>query len=158
MIDRAVILGQGKRLEVGKALGMPLGPTATQSVPSDDRSDTAAPSEQANAGPGMAVPQRLDDVMREHIERVLAATHGKIEGPLGTAKVLDINPHTLRRCASSESTGSYSEHLPEWPKPKGASGPLLQGWSNRNSTAGDLVRACFVAGRSLRQCPAAGDP
>ena len=96
VIDRAVILGQGKRLEVGKALGMPLGPTATQSVPSDDRSDTAAPSEQANAGPRMAVPQRLDDVMREHIKRVLAATHGKIEGPLGTAKVLDINPHTLR--------------------------------------------------------------
>ncbi|MBI3466573.1 MAG: hypothetical protein HY000_26465 [Planctomycetes bacterium] len=34
--------------------------------------------------------------MRRHIERALAKTQGRIEGPLGAAAVLKINPHTLR--------------------------------------------------------------
>ena len=74
VIDRAVILGRGKRLEIRKALGMPLGP---------------------GAQPAMSLG-RLDDIVRTHIERVLASTHGQIEGPAGAATLLDINPHTLR--------------------------------------------------------------
>ena len=38
----------------------------------------------------------LDDVIRRHIESALAATGGRIEGPRGAAKLLKINPHTLR--------------------------------------------------------------
>jgi len=34
--------------------------------------------------------------MKQHIEQALAATGGKIEGPKGAAKLLGINPHTLR--------------------------------------------------------------
>jgi transcriptional regulator with GAF, ATPase, and Fis domain len=34
--------------------------------------------------------------MRRHIESALAATHGRIEGPHGAARLLRINPHTLR--------------------------------------------------------------
>ena len=34
--------------------------------------------------------------MITHIERALSATHGRIEGPFGAARVLGINPHTLR--------------------------------------------------------------
>ncbi len=34
--------------------------------------------------------------MVRHIERALAVTHGRIEGPDGAAAVLGINPHTLR--------------------------------------------------------------
>ena len=34
--------------------------------------------------------------MRQHIENGLAATHGRIEGRHGTARLLAINPHTLR--------------------------------------------------------------
>jgi transcriptional regulator with GAF, ATPase, and Fis domain len=34
--------------------------------------------------------------MRAHIERVLAVTHGRIEGPFGAAAKLNVNPHTLR--------------------------------------------------------------
>jgi len=34
--------------------------------------------------------------MRQHIERALAATRGRIEGQRGAAAILDINPHTLR--------------------------------------------------------------
>ena len=40
--------------------------------------------------------QPLDNAMRSHIERALASTYGRIEGPFGAAKVLGINPHTLR--------------------------------------------------------------
>ena len=38
----------------------------------------------------------LDAAMRQHIERVLEMTHGRIEGCRGTASLLKINPHTLR--------------------------------------------------------------
>jgi hydrogenase-4 transcriptional activator len=34
--------------------------------------------------------------MRGHIEQALRATLGRIEGPFGAAKLLGINPHTLR--------------------------------------------------------------
>jgi hydrogenase-4 transcriptional activator len=38
----------------------------------------------------------LDAAMKAHIERVLVATRGRIEGRDGTAALLGINPHTLR--------------------------------------------------------------
>jgi transcriptional regulator with GAF, ATPase, and Fis domain len=34
--------------------------------------------------------------MRGHIETALQRTRGRIEGPRGAAKLLGINPHTLR--------------------------------------------------------------
>ncbi len=95
VMDRAVILGQGKRLEVRKALGMPLGPA----VPQRERRDLRT---EIGGVPGPVdmdvnpVSARLDDVMREHIERILATTGGRIEGPFGAARLLDVNPHTLR--------------------------------------------------------------
>jgi hydrogenase-4 transcriptional activator len=88
VIDRAAILGNGRRLEVATALG-----TGAGVVP--------APSEQQAASdsltPAAAVPiLPLDEAMRRHIEDALRATHGRIEGPFGAAAVLKINPHTLR--------------------------------------------------------------
>lgn len=38
----------------------------------------------------------LDDVQREHIEQALQRSNGMIEGPRGAAKLLGINPSTLR--------------------------------------------------------------
>jgi transcriptional regulator with GAF, ATPase, and Fis domain len=38
----------------------------------------------------------LNDAMRRHIEAALGRTKGRIEGPRGAAKLLGINPHTLR--------------------------------------------------------------
>jgi transcriptional regulator with GAF, ATPase, and Fis domain len=83
VIERAAILGDGKRLEIGQALG-------------------AAPRPPGPASP--AVPARLpteevatlDAAMARHIELALGRTHGRIEGPFGAAALLDINPHTLR--------------------------------------------------------------
>ncbi len=88
VMDRAVILGQGRRLEVTTALGMPLGPGAG--------SNGGQPSATANGGAAGPAGGRLDDVVRAHIERVLALTRGKIEGPGGAAETLGVNPHTLR--------------------------------------------------------------
>ena len=38
----------------------------------------------------------LDVVIRRHIESALDAALGRVEGPHGAARLLRINPHTLR--------------------------------------------------------------
>ncbi|TCS42711.1 sigma-54 interaction domain-containing protein [Reinekea marinisedimentorum] len=38
----------------------------------------------------------LDELNRDHIQKVLRLTRGKIQGACGAAELLDINPHTLR--------------------------------------------------------------
>jgi transcriptional regulator with GAF, ATPase, and Fis domain len=38
----------------------------------------------------------LNDAMRAHIEAALRVTQGRVEGPRGAARLLGINPHTLR--------------------------------------------------------------
>jgi transcriptional regulator with GAF, ATPase, and Fis domain len=86
VIDRAAILGNGKRLEIATALGsgvpQPNLPAATAAVP-------AAP-------PFGSTFASLDEAMRKHIESALMLTRGRIEGRRGAAALLKINPHTLR--------------------------------------------------------------
>lgn len=90
VIERAAILGHGRRLEVQAALGAggPLRPTAP-SAPMPE----IAPLPVAPMPPSAAT---IDDAMRRHIEAALARTRGRIEGPRGAAAQLGINPHTLR--------------------------------------------------------------
>jgi transcriptional regulator with GAF, ATPase, and Fis domain len=38
----------------------------------------------------------LDSAIRQHIESALAVTFGRVEGPQGAARLLKVNPHTLR--------------------------------------------------------------
>ncbi|MCI0363818.1 MAG: sigma-54-dependent Fis family transcriptional regulator [Phycisphaerales bacterium] len=87
VIDRAAILGEGKRLEIAKALG--LGQPISR-VPA-----AIAPSQPAPGG-HVATIETLDQTMTRQIEAALRATRGRIEGPSGAAKLLGINPHTLR--------------------------------------------------------------
>ena len=82
VIDRAAILGDGRRLEVGKALGGAAGAPA---------STTSATAPGAHAG-----LLTLDQAMRRHVEAALTTTRGRIEGHGGAARLLDVNPHTLR--------------------------------------------------------------
>jgi hydrogenase-4 transcriptional activator len=84
VIDRAAILGNGKRLEVAQALGATERPPAAQSPQKP----------QAPSSPKEVLS--LDEAMKRHIESVLALTHGRIEGRRGAAALLKINPHTLR--------------------------------------------------------------
>lgn len=88
VIDRAVILGNGERLEVSKALGVATD-LATTTKP------TNSPREATEMKAAITIVP-LDTVTKRHIETVLAATHGRIEGPYGAALLLKINPHTLR--------------------------------------------------------------
>jgi len=82
VIERAAILGDGKRLKLGAALGNatavapPPGPAAGRA---DEREIVS-----------------LDEAMARHIERALQVTGGRIEGRGGAAALLRINPHTLR--------------------------------------------------------------
>jgi hydrogenase-4 transcriptional activator len=81
VIERAVILGNGERLEVAKALGA--APPASAGV-------RPAPS---GADEPLAT---LDQAIARHIETALARTRGRIEGRGGAAALLGVNPHTLR--------------------------------------------------------------
>ena len=90
VIDRAAILGEGERLDVAKALGVPSASPAAASATTPAERDLAAP---LRRGTGVAP---LAHAMREHIEVALRATRGRIEGARGAAAMLGINPHTLR--------------------------------------------------------------
>jgi transcriptional regulator with GAF, ATPase, and Fis domain len=84
VIERAAILGDGRRLEVAKALG--IGELAPHPAPAAASPTAAVEAESEN----------LDAAMRHHIEAALARHHGRVEGPFGVAASLGINPHTLR--------------------------------------------------------------
>ena len=77
VMERAAILGEGKRLDVARALGV--------------REDTSV----AANGTGRAFPT-LDDAIRLHIGLALERCQGRIDGPKGAAKLLAIHPNTLR--------------------------------------------------------------
>ncbi len=81
VIERAVILGDGRHLRLAAALG-PI-PSPYPRVASDDVLDSVS-----------ILP--LEQAMVRHIERALHATGGRIEGAGGAATLLRINPHTLR--------------------------------------------------------------
>jgi hydrogenase-4 transcriptional activator len=90
VIDRAAILGDGKSLEVAKALGVGIGPSLA--IPEVQSRKTLHTSNGAAAND----IEPLNTVIRRHLEAALTATKGRIEGPFGAAKLLQINPHTLR--------------------------------------------------------------
>jgi len=74
VIERAAILGEGRRLDIARALGV--------------RRDE--PPDRGNGFPS------LDDAIRNHIERALRQCQGRIEGTTGAAKLLRVHPNTLR--------------------------------------------------------------
>jgi hydrogenase-4 transcriptional activator len=87
VIDRAAILGNGRCLEIAKALGFD-----TQAVPLK-----ASPPLQSIVHPEAPTPfVTLDAATARHVEAALRQTNGRIEGPYGAAQLLGINPHTLR--------------------------------------------------------------
>jgi transcriptional regulator with GAF, ATPase, and Fis domain len=85
VIERAVILGNGRCLDVQTALGS----IATTSPPAPQLS----PPSLGTSNGGLST---LDVAMKKHIEEALAASKGRVEGPYGAALLLGINPHTLR--------------------------------------------------------------
>ena len=91
VIDRAAILGEGKTLEVATALGAGDASVHGSTPLANERGGVPHPPTSTET------PRTtLDAAMRQHIERTLTATRGRIEGPHGAAAILKINPHTLR--------------------------------------------------------------
>jgi hydrogenase-4 transcriptional activator len=98
VIERAAILGSGKRLEVAAALGATSVPPRAPSVapPPDRYAENGSELAIHNsAGTSGRLPT-LDEAMANHIRKALAACEGRIEGSTGAAHLLGINPHTLR--------------------------------------------------------------
>ena len=89
VMDRAAIIGNGERLEVAKALGLPRPGGASGGRASE-------PALRGRGEPGGPAVLPLDEVVRGHICQVLAQTKGRVEGPYGAARLLGVNPHTLR--------------------------------------------------------------
>ncbi len=91
VIERAAILGDGRQLRLAAALG---GGAANGAGGSPVRQTGVGKASAREVDPASVVT--LDEAMRQHIERALRATGGRIEGPRGAAALLQINPHTLR--------------------------------------------------------------
>jgi hydrogenase-4 transcriptional activator len=87
VIDRAAILGAGKCLDVVKALGL-----IPEVYPLSATTDQPPPTQWSLTSRSLS----LDAAMTQHIEAALQVTHGRIEGPHGAARLLGINPYTLR--------------------------------------------------------------
>lgn len=85
VLDRAAILGDGRSLQVAKALGAP----APENGPHAIQAANELPVESAEF-------PTLNQAMARHIEAALIRTRGQIEGTSGAAALLGINPHTLR--------------------------------------------------------------
>ena len=84
VMDRAVLIGQGQTLNVGAALGHDAG------LPSNP------PAPRAPVRSLTTHIEPLDVIVRRHIETALREVHGRVEGPHGAARLLRVNPHTLR--------------------------------------------------------------
>ena len=91
VIERAAILGNGRRLEVAKALGVAAPPASAL------RPMAAPPSIRA-AAPRVDTPPAttFDDQARTIIEAALRRSLGRVDGPFGAARALGLNPQTLR--------------------------------------------------------------
>jgi hydrogenase-4 transcriptional activator len=83
VVERAAILGDGKRLKLQAALG----PISRE---------PASVNGARNAVVEDPTIDSLDEAMARHIERALRVTSGRIEGRGGAAALLRVNPHTLR--------------------------------------------------------------
>jgi transcriptional regulator with GAF, ATPase, and Fis domain len=87
VIERAVILSPGKTLVLaGELRATPA--RGVHAATTKGKSIEFAPAAENNGS--------LDDVERRHIESVLNQTNWMIEGERGAAKILDLNPSTLR--------------------------------------------------------------
>jgi transcriptional regulator with GAF, ATPase, and Fis domain len=88
VIERAAILGNGHRLELARSLGV-VSPAHAVAAPA------VSPSA-SKPGADSAKEVSFAEASRKHIEEALVRSHGRVEGPFGAARLLELNPHTLR--------------------------------------------------------------
>jgi hydrogenase-4 transcriptional activator len=97
-VNPHTLRGRMRRLGITwKAYRRPrTGDAAAGTAPAGSAPAGPAPAGPAPGTPGTSGPRGFDAAMHAHIEAALAASYGRIEGPLGAAARLRINPHTLR--------------------------------------------------------------
>ncbi len=111
VVDRAVILGRGHHLDIATALGAGFTfatrpaetteePTFYEVIPESSYLQPLTPTQStatASVQPkddSSILP--LNEMIKQHIERALLRSQGQVEGKRGAARILQINPHTLR--------------------------------------------------------------
>jgi DNA-binding NtrC family response regulator len=84
VLERAVILGHGRHLDLQAALGVQLlRPESRHGLPATSSNES--------------VPiEPLDTVISAHLKRALTLTRGRVDGVHGAASMLGLNPNTLR--------------------------------------------------------------
>ena len=90
VIDRAAILGDGRYLDVATSLGTA---SSTNAIPVEDMPHVIGIKKETVAKEAFLT---LEQALVRHIETALAATQGQVEGERGAAKLLGMNPNTLR--------------------------------------------------------------
>ena len=104
VIERAVILSNGPELDVAPEL-LPVSasvPADAQGRPDGARAVAASAAPPAGGGPPAATAAEDEDetsleaIERSHIVAALHETGWRIDGPSGAARLLDVNPSTLR--------------------------------------------------------------
>jgi DNA-binding NtrC family response regulator len=78
LVERSLILHRGKPLRF------------------DDLAAPPAKRIDTNTGKTQDETLELDTLVKNHIQRVLEKTRGKIHGPGGAGELLGVNPNTLR--------------------------------------------------------------
>lgn len=90
ILYRALLLGNGERLALQEAMLEEISETEelknSPIIPKENRIKET----ESNPFP------TLDDAMREHIQKALEKSHGRIDGEQGAAQLLAIHPNTLR--------------------------------------------------------------
>jgi formate hydrogenlyase transcriptional activator len=99
-IERALILARGPVLELGEAVPV-RAPEARPRLPSAPRAaaGSARAATSASRGPdpaGAGSPMTLAEVTAQHLSLALERCNGVIEGPRGAARLLGMQPSTLR--------------------------------------------------------------
>jgi formate hydrogenlyase transcriptional activator len=91
IIERAIVLARGPVLELPTDSLLDALPTAATMVVGTHRSTAIAPEE-----PVMADPASLKEVRKQHLLHALEQCDWVIEGPAGAARLLGLQPSTLR--------------------------------------------------------------
>jgi transcriptional regulator with GAF, ATPase, and Fis domain len=104
-VERALILARGAPLTFAE-LSSPGPPEATSAASRLRDDGPAAPSRLPAVASGATDdnlpwpegdPLELDEVVSRHIQRALSVAGGRVSGPRGAARLLGVNPSTLRK-------------------------------------------------------------
>lgn len=94
VLERAVILGHGRHLDLQAALGVQLlRPERRDGVP--DAVSNESTSNESTSDESTAI-KPLDTMIAAYLKRALTRTRGRVDGDQGAANLLGLNPNTLR--------------------------------------------------------------